>query len=108
MLTWIRATKVPNFSQIGRQISELLRVKILDIPHQLWTAYLSQMRPSPIGMKPVPDERPGAMSHWGNWTKKSESLVFEFWALKDDIYQCLTPNNLLTDSPIFLKNIINF
>ena len=34
-----------------------------------WTAYLSQMRPSPIGMKPVPDERPGAMSHWGNWTK---------------------------------------
>ena len=69
LLVWIRATNVPNFSQIGRQISELLRVKILDIPHQLWTAYLSQMRPSPIGMKPVPDERPGAMSHWGNWTK---------------------------------------
>ena len=69
LLVWIRATNVPNFSQIGRQISEILRVKILDIPHQLWTAYLSQMRPSPIGMKPVPDERPGAMSHWGNWTK---------------------------------------
>ena len=30
-----------------------------------------------------------------------------FWALKVDIYQCLSPNNLLTDSPIFLKNIIN-
>ena len=69
LLVWIRATNVLNFSQIGRQISELLRVKILDIPHQLWTAYLSQMRPSPIGMKPVPDERPGAMSHWGNWSK---------------------------------------
>ena len=58
-------------------------------------------------MKPVPDDRPGAMSHWGNWPKILESLVFEFWALKVDIYQCLTPNNLLTDSPIFLKNIIN-
>ena len=69
LLVWIRATNVPNFSQIGRQISELLRVKVLDIPHQLWTAYLSQMRPSPIEMKPVPDERPGAMSHWGNGTK---------------------------------------
>ena len=59
----------PNFGQIGWQKSELLRVKILDIPHQLWTAYLSQIRPSSIGMKPVPDERPGAMSHWGNWSK---------------------------------------
>ena len=66
---WIRSTNVLNFSQIGRQKSELLRVKILDIPHQLWIAYLSQMRPSPIGMKPVPDERSGAMSHWDNWTK---------------------------------------
>ena len=47
LLVWMRATNVPNFSQIGRQISELLRVKIL------------------------------------------------------------TPNNLLTDSSIFLKNIIN-
>ena len=61
--------KRSKFQPNRRQISELLRVKILDIPHQLWTAYLSQMRPSPIGMKPVPDERPGAMSHWGNWTK---------------------------------------
>ena len=42
-----------------------------------------------------------------NLDENSESLVFEFWALKVDIYQCLTPNNLLTDSPIFLKNIIN-
>ena len=106
-LTWIRATHVPYFSRIGRQISELLRVKILDILHQLWTAYLSQIRPSPIGMKPVPDERPGALSHWGHLLKNSGSLVFEFWALKFDIYQCLTPNNFLTDSPTFLKNIIN-
>ena len=106
LLVWIRATNVPNFSQIGRQISELLRVKILDIPHQLWTAYLSQMRPSPIGMKPVPDERPGP---WvtGATGRKFWEPRFEFWALKVDIYQCLTPNNLLTDSPIFLKNIIN-
>ena len=89
-LVWIKATNVSNFSQIGRQISELLRVKILDIPHQLWTAYLSQMRPSPIGMKPVPDERPGAMSHCGNWTKILRASFFEFWALKVDIYQCLT------------------
>ena len=43
----------------------------------------------------------------GQLDENSESLVFEFWALKVDIYQCLTPNNLLTDSPIFLKNIIN-
>ena len=69
LLVWIRATNVPNFSQIERQKSELLRVKVLDIPLQLWTAYLSQIRPSPIGMKPVPDERPGAMSHWGIWTE---------------------------------------
>ena len=48
---WIRTTNVPNSSQIGRQISELLRVKILDILHHLWTAYLSQIRPSPIGNK---------------------------------------------------------
>ena len=27
--------------------------------------------------------------------------------MKVDIYQCLTPNNFLTDSPNFLKNIIN-
>ena len=61
---------------------------------------------SPIGMKPVPDERPGATSNWGHWTKIL-SLVFEFWALKVDIYQCLNPNNLLRDSPIFPKNIFN-
>ena len=35
LLVWIRTTNVPNFSQIGRQISELLKVKILDILHQL-------------------------------------------------------------------------
>ena len=39
----------------------------------------------------------------GQLDENSESLVFEFWALKVDIYQCLTPNNLLTDSPIFWK-----
>ena len=43
----------------------------------------------------------------GQLVENSESLVFEFWALKVDLFQCLTPNNLLTDSPIFLKNIIN-
>ena len=51
------------------KISELLRVKILGIPHQLSTAYLSQSRPSPIGMKLMPDERPGAMSHWDHLLK---------------------------------------
>ena len=66
-----------KFSQIGRQISELLRVKILDILNHLWAAYLSQSRPSPIGVKPVPDERPGAMSYWDHLLKNSESLVFE-------------------------------
>ena len=40
LLVWMRATYVLNFSQIGRQISELLGLKILDIPQQLWTAYL--------------------------------------------------------------------
>ena len=70
--------KHSNFSQIGRQISELLRVKILDILHQLWTAYLSQIGPSSIGMKPVPDERPVGISDWGRLLKISESLVFEF------------------------------
>ena len=65
------------------------------------------MRPSPIGMKPVPDERPGAMSHWGNWTKILRASFSSSGRWKIDIYQCLTPNNLLTDSPIFLKNIIN-
>ena len=50
-----------------------------------------------------------AWGHESLWQldENSESLVFEFWALKVDIYQCLNPNNLLTDSPIFLKNIIN-
>ena len=43
----------------------------------------------------------------GQLDENSESLVFEFWALKFDIYQCLKPNNLSTDSPIFLKNIIS-
>ena len=43
----------------------------------------------------------------GLLVENSESLVFEFWAFKVDIYQCLTTNNFLTDSPIFLKNIIN-
>ena len=43
----------------------------------------------------------------GQLLENPESLVFEFCALKVDIHQCLTPNNLLTDSPIFLKNIIN-
>ena len=52
-----------HFSQIERQISELLGLKILDIPHQLWTAYLSQIRPSRMGMKLMPDERPRAMGH---------------------------------------------
>ena len=54
-------------------------------------------------------------ARWKAWGHESlgqldenyESLVFEFWALKVDICQCLTPNNLLTDSPIFLTNIIN-
>ena len=41
----------------------------------------------------------------GQLDENSESLVFEFSALKVDINQCLTPNNLLTDSPIFLKKI---
>ena len=58
--------------------SELLRVKIFDILHQFWTAYLSQIEPSPIGMKPLPDERPGAMSCWDHQLKYSESFVFEF------------------------------
>ena len=43
----------------------------------------------------------------GQLLENSESLVFEFWALKVDIYQCLTPHNLLTDSPNFLRNIFN-
>ena len=107
LLVWIRATNVLNFSQIGRQKSELLRVKILDIPHQLWTAYFSQMRPSPIGMKTCARWKAWGHESLGQLDENSESLVFEFWALKVDIYQCLTPNNLLTDSPIFLKNIIN-
>ena len=43
----------------------------------------------------------------GQLVENSESHVLEFWTLKVDIYQCLIPNNFETDSPIFLKNIIN-
>ena len=96
-LVSIRATKVPNFSQI----SELLRVKVLDIPHQLWTAYLSQIGPSPIGMKSVPDERLGTMSHWGNCSKilRASFLSSRRWKL--------TFTNVWSPITIFLKNIIN-
>ena len=107
LLVWIRATNVPNFSQIGRQISELLRVKVLDIPHQLWTAYLSQMRPSPIEMKPVPDERPGAMSHWGNGTKilrASFSSSGRWKLIFTNVWPLITYKRTVR---FFLKNIIN-
>ena len=78
LLVWMKATQVPNNSQIKRQISVLLRVKVFNIPHQLWTAYLSQIWPSPLGMKPVPDDRPGARRYWGHLLKTSKSLVLEF------------------------------
>ena len=52
----------------------------------------------------MPEKRPGAMGHWGHLPKNSESLVFEFYPLKVDICQCLTPNNVLTNSPNFLEN----
>ena len=63
----------------------VIRVKVSDIPYQLWTASLSLMWPSPIGMKLVPDERSGPMSPWGQVPKISYRPFFELWPLKVDI-----------------------
>ena len=86
--------------QLNRmKTDELLRVKVSDIPYQLWTARLSLMRPLPIGMKLVPDERSGPMTPWGQMPKISYRPFFELWPLKVDICKCFTPNDLLTQSP---------
>ena len=77
--------KRPNFSLIERKTDELLGVKVSDIPYQLWTASLSLMRPSPIGMKLVPDERSGPMTPFGQVPKNSYRPFFELWPLKVDI-----------------------
>ena len=76
MFVWMGSTNVPNFNLIGRKADELLGVKVSDIPYQLWTASLSLMRPSPIGMKLVPDERSGPMTPWGQVPKNSYRPFF--------------------------------
>ena len=86
MFVWIGSTNVANFSLIGRKTDELLGVKVSDIPYQLWTASLSLMRPSPIGMKLVPDKRSGPMTPWGQVPKYSYRPFFALWPLKVDIW----------------------
>ena len=84
MLVWTSSTNGTNFSLIGWKTDELLGVKISGIPYQLWTAYLSLIRPSPIWMKLVPDERSGPMTHWGQVPKNSYRPFFmapESWYL---------------------------
>ena len=85
VFVWMGSTNVPNFSLIGWKTKKLLGVKVSDIPYQLWTASLSLMWPSPIGMKLVPDERSGPMSPWGQVPKISYRPFFELWPLKVDI-----------------------
>ena len=65
---------------------ELLGFKTFVVLHQLSLAKLSLIRPSPIGLKLMPDERHGAISHKSHVLKNSESLIFEAWPLKVDIY----------------------
>ena len=85
MFVWMVSTNDPNFILIGRITDELLGVKILDIPYQLWTASLSLMRPSPIWMNLVPDERSGPTTLWGQVPTNSYLPFFELWPLKVDI-----------------------
>ena len=85
MFVWMGSTNVPNFSSTEWLADELLGVKVSDIHYQLWTASLSLMRPSPIGMKLVPDERSGPMTPWGQVPKISNRPFFELWPLKVDI-----------------------
>ena len=101
VFVWIGSTNVPNFSLIGWETDELLGVKISDIPYKLWTAGVSLIWPSPIGMKLVPDERSGPRTHWDQVPKNYYRPIFELWPLKVDICQCLTPYNFLTRGPNF-------
>ena len=54
----------------------------------------------------MPDERSGPLTPLGQVPKVSYRPFFELWPLKVDICLCLTPNNLLTQSPNFLTNIV--
>ena len=65
--------------------SRVIRGQVSDIPYQLWTASLSRMWLSPIGMKLMPGERSGPMSPWGQVPKISCRPFFELWPLKVDI-----------------------
>ena len=78
----IGSTNVLHFSLIGLKIDDLLGVKILDIPYQLSAAYLSLIRPSLIGIKLVPDERSGPMTHWDQVPKNFYRPFRELWPLK--------------------------
>ena len=70
----------------------LLGVKVSDIPYQLWTAGLSLMRPSLIGMKLVPDERSGPMTPSGQVPKISYRPFFRVMAPESWYLLMFDPN----------------
>ena len=53
--------------------------------HVLELSISNMTRPSPIGMKLVPDERSGPRTPWGQVPKFSYRPFFELWPLKVDI-----------------------
>ena len=56
-----------------------------------WNAHLSFIPPPPIGLKPLPNERPGAMNH--SVLKDLSASFSSYGPLKVVLFECLTPNN---------------